>query len=432
MTRIRRRLRLMLGGLIVAVSALQFGVSFSTALDRTNRLFDEQMQQIAHSLSLSGAEALPGVEEDFHSTYDLVIQMWHAGQVTVLEDREHRSLPRRAPLGYSNVTLDNGEWRVYATRHQHGVVQVAQKLSMRRKEAISLALHTLWPMLLLSLVLLAAMAWAIKVALRPLDTVRAQIAGRDATTLSPVDISQAPAEVMPLLLALNGLLARVADNVGLQRQFVANAAHELRSPLTVLRMQIQMLGREQPTEQRQASLAVLAAAIARSSRMAEQLLGLAQQDALGQSANTATEIALGAFAADAIAEIAPFAASRQIELSFSEAAPVSLHGHADSLMILLRNLLDNAIRYTPHGGAVSIAVERHAGRGVLTIADSGPGIPEVELPRATERFYRVPGSGDSGSGLGLSIVATAAQHLGARLVLRNAGSGGLIAQLTFN
>lgn len=430
MTGIRRRLLLLLGVLIVAVSALQFGVSFTVALERTNRLFDEQMRQIAHALQLSEDGTVLGAEQDFNTDYDLVIQMWHADQVTVYEERQHRMLPARAPLGYSGVRLDNGEWRVYAALHHGGVVQVAQKLSMRRQEAVKLALHTLWPMLLLSLLLLAGMGWAVRLALRPLDAVRAQIASRDAAALDPIDVKAAPAEILPLLQALNGLLARVADNVGLQRQFVADAAHELRSPLTVLRMQIQMLGRQQAEEQRQASLLALTSAIARSSRMAEQLLGLAQQDALDHSMPPVA-IELSEFAASAIAELAPFAAARQIELGFLDAVAVTVHGHADSVMILLRNLLDNAIRYTPPGGAVHIGVDSHYGRAVLTIADSGPGIPEAELPRVTDRFYRVPGSGDSGSGLGLSIVATAARQLGARLELRNASGGGLVAKVLF-
>jgi len=428
---IRRRLLLLLGALIVAVSAVQFAVSFSAALAQTNRLFDAQMMQIAQSLRLSQQGAVFGADQNFHTEFDLVIQMWHAGQLTVYEEREHRMLPLRAASGYSNVTLANGEWRVYAVQREGGEVQVAQKLGARRSEAVNLALHTLWPMLLLSLVLLAAMGWIVTVALRPLDAVRAQIAKRDASALDPVDIGGAPAEVLPLLEALNGLLARVADNVGLQRQFVADAAHELRSPLTVLRMQIQMLGREQPAAERQASLEALTAAIARSSRMAEQLLGLARQDALSQSAAPAEKIELTAFAGAAIAEMAPFAAARQIELSFLDAVPVEVPGDADSLMILLRNLLDNAVRYTPPGGAVSIAVAQHDGSGVLTIADSGPGIPEAELPRVTDRFYRVPGSGDSGSGLGLSIVLAAARHLNARLELRNSRSGGLVAKVLF-
>lgn len=430
MTGIRHRLLLLLGTLIVVVSALQFGVSFTAALDQTNRLFDEQMRQIAHTLRLSKDGTVFGADQDFHTEYDLVIQMWHADQLIVYEERQHRMLPLRAPFGYSNITLANGEWRVYAAQYHGGVVQVAQKLSMRRQEAVNLALHTLWPMLLLSLVLLAAMGWAVRFALRPLDAVRAQIASRDATALDPIALDAAPAEVLPLLQALNDLLARVADNVGLQRQFVADAAHELRSPLTVLRMQIQMLGGQQAEPERLASLAALTAAIGRSSRMAQQLLGLAQQDALDESASPAA-IALNEFAAAAIAEMAPFAAARQIELGFLDALPVTVHGHADSLMILLRNLLDNAVRYTPAGGAVHIAVDSHHGHGVLTIADSGPGIPEAELPRVTDRFYRVPGSGDSGSGLGLSIVAAAARHLNARLELRNASSGGLVAKVVF-
>jgi len=430
MNGIQRRLLLLLGALIVVVSGLQFAASFSAAMAQTNRLFDAQMRQITRTLRLSPG-AVSGADKDFHAQFDLVIQLWRADQVTVYQERQHRMLPPRAPLGYSDITLANGEWRVYAAELDGGVVQVAQKLAARRTEAINLALNTLWPMLLMSLLLLGAMRWIVIVALRPLGAVRDQIARRDARALEPVDSRDAPPEIVPLLDALNGLLARVSDNIELQRQFVADAAHELRSPLTVLRMQIQMLGKDQPETDRQASLAVLAAAIARSSRMVEQLLGLARQDALGQDSAAPERIELSDFAGAAIAELAGFAASKQVELSFLDSMQVAVPGHADSLMILMRNLLDNAVRYTPAGGAVSIAVGRHGGCGVLIIADSGPGIPEADLPRVTGRFYRVPGSSDSGSGLGLAIVLAAARHLGARLELRNSVSGGLVASVVF-
>ena len=383
MSGIQRRLLLLLGALIVAVSGLQFAASFSAAMTQTNRLFDAQMQQITRTLGLSHG-AVFGADKDFHAQFDLVIQMWRADQVTVYQERQHSMLPPRAPLGYSNVTLANGEWRVYAAELNGGVVQVAQKLAARRAEAITLALHTLWPMLVMSLVLLGAMRTIVIVALRPLGAVRDQIARRDARALEPVDSRAAPPEIVPLLDALNGLLARVADNIALQRQFVSDAAHELRSPLTVLRMQIQMLGRAQPAADREASLAALTAAIARSSRMVEQLLQLARQDALTQDSAAPEKIELSQFAGAAIAELAGYAAAKQVELSFLDSMEVSVSGHADSLMILLRNLLDNAVRYTPAGGAVSIAVGRHGGCGVLTIADSGPGIPEADLARVTD------------------------------------------------
>jgi two-component system OmpR family sensor kinase len=236
---------------------------------------------------------------------------------------------------------------------------------------------------------------------------------------------------MPLLNAINTLLHRVEGSVSVQRQFVADAAHELRSPLTVLKVQMQLLGRAQPEAARQTSLAALAGAIARSERMVEQLLALARQDALAQSRSASDSVDLSQCALDAIAEVAIFAADRQIELNFLDSTPVTVQADADSIMILLRNLLDNAVRYTPAGGAVNIGVERHEGQGVLTIADSGAGIPETDLARVTDRFYRVPGTSESGSGLGLSIVSTVVARLGATMLLRNSASGGLVVRIGF-
>jgi two-component system OmpR family sensor kinase len=432
MNGIRRRLLLLLGALIVIASGIQFAASFSAAMAQTNRLFDAQMQQFAQSLRLTHG-MVADAEHDFPVEFDLVVQMWRADQLTVYERRQHRMLPLRAELGYSTVLLGNGEWRIFAAAFDGGVVQVVQKLAARRAEAVTLALNTLWPMLLTSLALLAAMRSVVTFALRPLETVQKQIAERDAQSLERVDSSQAPREIIPLIEAINSLLNKVRQVIESQRQFVADAAHELRSPLTVLQLQIQLLGRSQPEQARKASLDALGSAIARSSRMVEQLLGLARQDAMVQSSAIAHAIDLNQYAIAAIAEVADFAGTKRVELSFLDAFKVTILADPDSLMILLRNLLDNAVRYTPAYGAVAVSVEQHGHHGVLSIADSGPGIAEAELERVTDRFYRVPGASESGSGsgLGLSIVAAVVQHLGAEFLLRNSANGGLVVKVLF-
>jgi two-component system OmpR family sensor kinase len=426
---IRTRLLLLLGSLIVLGNAIQFAASFSFALSQTNRLFDAQMQQVANSLRSSNSA--DNSDQDIPVNYDLVIQVWRADQVHVIEQRPYRVLPKRAPIGYSTVHLDNGDWRVFAAATATGEVQVAQKLDARRTQAVDLAVHTLRPILVMSIVLLLAMWWVVTVTLRPLAQVQKQLAQRDGTSLEPVDRAGAPVEVTPLLDAMNDLLQRVSASVSLQRQFVADAAHELRSPLTVLKVQMQLLGRNQPEASRQASLAALAGAIARSERMVEQLLALARQDALAQAQAGGDSVDLSQCALDAIAEVAVFAAGKQVELNFLDSTPVTVHADADSIMILMRNLLDNAVRYTPSGGAVNIGVERQDGLGVLTIADSGAGIPEADLARVTDRFYRVPGTSESGSGLGLSIVSMVVARLGASMQLRNSANGGLVVRIGF-
>ncbi|HJV00145.1 MAG TPA: ATP-binding protein [Burkholderiaceae bacterium] len=430
MNGIRSRLLLLLGVLIVAASGIQFAATFSASLAQTNRLFDAQLLRIARTLGQMQGQ-VPEAYREYPLEYDLVIQRWRHDEMTVYQQREHRELPGRAALGYSTVTMANGEWRIYAAAFEGGLVQVAQKMSARRQEAIALALNTLWPILLMAVVLLGAMWWLVSVALRPLAAVQQQIAQRDANALEQVDCSHAPREIMPLIDAINELLRKVRDAIASQRQFVADAAHELRSPLTVLQVQIQMLGRSQPEAARKASLAALGGAVARSSRMVEQLLGLARQDALSQASAGEASVDLVQYASAAIAEVAPFASGKGVELSFLDASPVAVRADADSLMILLRNLLDNAVRYTPPHGAVTIGVERRGTQGVLTIADSGPGIPPADLARVTDRFYRVPGTTENGSGLGLAIVQAVVTHLGAALELRNSAHGGLVVKVLF-
>lgn len=430
MNGIRHRLLLLLGAMVVAASAIQFAASFSAAMAQTNRLFDVQMQHFAQSLQMTRGMAV-NAERDLPLDFDLVVQMWQADELTVYQRRQHRVLPLRSPLGYSTALLANGEWRIFAAAMDGGVVQIAQKMAARRAQAISLALNTLWPMLLIALGLLAAMRWGVAYSLRPLVMVQTQIAGRDAHDLKHIDSTRAPPEIVPLIEAINSLLNKVRLVIDSQRKFVADAAHELRSPLTVLQLQTQLLGKTQPESARKASLDALGGAIARSTRMVEQLLGLAHQDAIAQAETVRDRIDLSRYAILAIAEVADFAGTKRVDLSFLDAAMVTVCADADSLMILLRNLLDNAVRYTPPYGAVTVSVAQHGGQAVLSIADSGPGIAQAEMSRVTDRFYRVPGVGESGSGLGLAIVAAVVERLGAQFSMHNASNGGLVARVVF-
>jgi two-component system OmpR family sensor kinase len=430
MKSLRNRLLLLLGVAIITANLIQFAASFSAAMGQANRLFDAQMRQIAEYLILSNGS--PDAEDsDIRTHFDLVVQIWRADKVKVYQERQHRMLPHRAEPGFSNVHLDNGEWRVFAAPFEGGVVQVAQKLAARQAEAITLAVNTLWPMLLVSVLLLAAMAYVVSAALRPLKSAGKELAGRDARSLDPVSVGTVPAEVQPVFLALNNLLARVSDALAQQHQFIANAAHELRSPLTVLKVQLQLLSRAGDEAARQTALQSLSQAIERSSRMVEQLLALAREDALNQTLPAPTSADLVASATEAIIDIADLAARKHIDLTFLNATPVNVAIDPDGLQILLRNLLDNAVRYTPAEGAVTISVERVGEQGILQIADSGPGIADDELAHVTERFYRVPGTSESGSGLGLAIVATIVERAGAELALHNSSTGGLVARLAF-
>ncbi len=216
-----------------------------------------------------------------------------------------------------------------------------------------------------------------------------------------------------------------------QRAFVADAAHALRTPVTALQLQLQLLERAQSPDEREAATGRLKDGLKRMTHLVEQLLTLARQDP-AQQLRTAQEVPLDALAREVLAEQAVLADAKSIDLGLARAEPIKISGDRESLRVLLSNLVDNAIRYTPSDGRVDVAVALENGRPVLSVEDSGPGIPPQEHGRVFDRFYRVESNNGSGSGLGLAIVRNVAERHGAQVELDSgAGGGGLKVSVRF-
>jgi two-component system OmpR family sensor kinase len=259
--------------------------------------------------------------------------------------------------------------------------------------------------------------------------VRRQLAQRQADDLSPVSDAELPDEVQPLVSELNLLFERVQRAFAAQQHFVADAAHELRSPLAALRLQLQGLQRAGDDTARAAAAERLSAGIDRATRLVEQLLTLARQEA---STAGAEPVDLRAVAQLALADVAPAAQARGMDVGLLDSAPATVPGNAEALRMLVRNLLDNAIKYTPTGGQVDLQVRVHEGQAVLTVEDSGPGIAPQHRDRAMQRFVRITADGAPGSGLGLAIVQAIAQAHGAAVALgTSARLGGLQVVVSF-
>ncbi|MEW9897211.1 ATP-binding protein [Chitinivorax sp. PXF-14] len=430
MASLRIRLLVLLGVLILASASAQFITAFQSSLSAADKLFDYHMQQMALALQDSAFDTLQLNAEEGGNNFDFVIQIWSDDGVKVYQSRPHRTLPEQSVIGYSNVMLFNGEWRVYAVHTHHRVIQVAQQLQARRDRAIGIALRSLWPIWLGSALLLMAAWWVVTAALKPLARVQAELSERSPDSLEPVSTAALPREIKPLVAEINQLLARVGDSLARQQRFLADAAHELRSPLTALKLQVQLLARAKDDAARTQAQERLVSGTERAVRLTEQLLQLARQDAataLPQAAGTA----LIEGAALALADTATLAASKQVAVS-SELDPAArVTGNADALAVLVRNLLDNAIRYTPAGGSVALRVALGAGHAVLTLDDSGPGIARDEHARIFDRFYRPAGTVEPGSGLGLAIVKAIADRHGAALTLGQSPLGGLRVAVSF-
>ena len=428
---LRVRLLALLGALILLASAAQFATLFQVSLSSANTLFDYHMQQMALALQDSNFEQKPLDGVDTGQGFDFVIQVWGDAGNQVYQSRPHRALPRPGANGYANVTLFNGEWRIYTVHTQHKVIQVAQQMQARRKRTIQIALQSLWPVWLGALLLLAASWWVVTSALQPVERVRQELGQRDGNSLEPLDAHGLPQEITPLVNDMNALLLRVSDTLNAQQRFIADAAHELRSPLTALKLQVQLLARARDQQERQLAESRLAAATERVIHLAEQLLQLAREDAQEAAAGSQTSLDLHACLRQAIDDAAVFSGSKHIEIGLELSDEAMIHAPHNAIHVLLRNLLDNAIRYTPAGGRIQIVTQPLA-RGVrLRIADSGPGIDANECERVFDRFYRISGNQQSGSGLGLAIVKTITDRLGARIQLSRADIGGLQVDIVF-
>lgn len=429
---LRIRLILLLGAAIIAAATVQFTTSFRAAMQAADKLFDYHMQQMAIALLDGGFEQVelrysPAADDN---SFDFVLQVWADDRARVYQSRTYRILPKQGILGYSTVALANGDWRVYAVQTSSRTIQVAQKLSARRDRAISLALHSVWPVVPVSLLLLCAAWWVVTSALSPLNRIGRDLANRNADSLAPVSDKGVPQEVSLLVAELNSLLARMAQALQSQQRFVADAAHELRSPMTALKLQVQILARAKDETTRTQAIGRLLGGIDRSSRLVEQLLALAREEPSSQELEP-SEIPLAACVSQALADVAPFALSRCIELRCGALAQVNILGDTDSLRMMIRNLLDNAVRYTPEQGMVQIDLVTEGSTVALTIQDSGTGIPQQERARVFDRFYRVLGTSPTGSGLGLAIVKTIADRHGATVELGDAVIGGLAVTVAF-
>ncbi|MFT4101145.1 MAG: ATP-binding protein [Burkholderiaceae bacterium] len=431
MISIRRRLLLWISlGLGVAL-ALAAVLIYRQARQEADLLLDHQLRQLALSLPSHAFSPMgPGRSQGIDPDQDIVIQIWDFTGLRLYYSHGAQILPQRAELGFSSLRTPNGWWRIYSAELGDTVVQVAQPMAGRAALAAGNALRTLLPILLMLPVLGAVLWVSIGRGLAPVRRLAADVQARDAAALQPLSDAGVPSEIQPLTHALNDLLGRLDRAIGAQRAFVADAAHELRTPLAALRLQLGLAERATDEAARRDAFADLARGLDRATRLVQQLLTLARQEP-GAFDMPMAELDLRALAAGAVADHAPAAAQRGIDIGIDDVGPPPrIDGNADALAILIGNLVDNAVRYTQPGGRVDLRVDRDdAGRARLTVRDNGAGIPQDQLPRVFDRFHRVPGNEAAGSGLGLAIVRQIALAHGASIVLTN--DDGLTATVVF-
>lgn len=335
--------------------------------------------------------------------------------------------------GYSNEKITDQDWRVFSLwdRNNEYLIQVGERYDVRNELIHKISARLIRPSLI-SLPILALLIWlGIGRGLAPLKKVASEVSRREPGYLEPIDIGPVPREIRPLATALNDLLQRLGQALEMERHFTDDAAHELRTPLAALKTQAQVALRATDQTERNTALQQIIRGVDRASHLLQQMLILGRLGAAEEQLLTET-IPLYQLAADILAELSPLALAKQINLTLDGNESIQLEANAVSLELLLRNLIGNAINYTPEQGEVQVNIQTARGGITITVTDSGPGIDPALLERVFDRFFRIPGQSASGCGLGLTIARQSAELLNAELELSNRSDGpGLIASIHF-
>jgi len=418
---VKRRLLFMLLATVALAWLLTVLMSYRDARRQVDALLDAHLAQSAALLAAQlGAEFHEGNEgEEEREEIDaddlthlhqysrqVVFQIWQDGRRLLLHSanapRERLAAQEK---GFSDAVHGDERWRVFSLWIGPGqpLIQVGERHEVRDRIVGSIAEHLLQP-LLIALPGLAVVIWfGVTRALTPLTALSAQVMQRDPENLTPLEASEAPVEVAPLVESLNRLFARVRASLDNERRFTADAAHELRTPLAALKTQAQVARAATTDSERQRALDNVIVASDRAAHLVEQLLTLARLEP-GRPVSPWQRCELRAVAAATVAELAPLARRKNIELELDPGGPTPVDGNPELLRILLRNLIDNAVRYSPTGSVIRLAVTPERTRVALAVTDQGPGLASEEREKVWQRFYRILGSGETGSGLGLSIV----------------------------
>jgi two-component system sensor histidine kinase QseC len=434
--------RLLLG-LLGAVVLVWLATAVFTWLDARHELDELLDSHLAQAAALLVVQQAGDVDDDARTSdapqlhrYGprVAFQVWHAGRLALRSAAAPITpmVPVALGLGFHAARFADEDWRVFVARGaEHDVlVFVAEQNHSRDDILLAVVRGMLWPMALALPLLALAIWWAVRHGTAPLRTLGQYLAGRDPDALAPVRVPDAPTEMQPMLAALNRLFGRIGAMVAAERRFTADAAHELRTPIAAIRAQAQVALAEAEPGARGHALRATLAGCDRATHLVEQLLTLSRLEAGAEP--VAALLDLDTLARQVVAELAPRAIARGQTLGLDAQPGCQLRGNHALLAVLLRNLVDNALRYSPAGAEVRVAVNRSGGQVLLQVDDSGPGLADADLARLGERFFRVLGSAQDGSGLGWSIVRRIAAAQGAAVaVARSATLGGLAVTVTW-
>jgi two-component system OmpR family sensor kinase len=413
-------------GMAAASAVAAFGI-FQTARQEAGELFDYELRTIAVSLpsNLNGAGDGEHRHPDLGGLADdrVVIEIWDRGGEQIYHSME-APVFERLPEGFSMVERGGSQWRTFGVQQKERYVQVAQPISVREDLALRLALHTLWPLGVLVPVTIVLVLLVVARGLAPIGGLSRVLSTRSIDSLEPLRLDgTVPVEIKPLVEALNDLLQRLHTASQAQHTFIADAAHELRSPLAALKLQLQAASRDGSLKGEGQTLERVEGRVNRIIHLVQQLLTLAREDA--QPVTSMVPVSLRRIGEQVVGDLSLLAESAEIDLGLecedartpNDAYTVLAEPHGVGVM--LANLINNAIRHTPRGGRVDVILKRAGARVGFDVVDNGSGIPQAEIERVFDRFYRGEEARGDGSGLGLAIVSRIAERHQLGLSLRN-------------
>ncbi len=438
---------LLLKSLMTALLLGTLGLSVFTYFgtrEEVNELFDGQLRQMAYTIQSQEDEsagprqkepvksATPGSTRAYvKGEKEFLIQIWSTSGVLLYSSHPAINFPAQKKRGLATIEYEEEDWRVFCLPEANDIVQVSQPVNGRDTLIGEIAVKMLFPALM-QFPILGFFGWmAVRRGLGPLKEVSSEVGLRTPAAMTSIDLGKVPEEIQPLGKAINELLARLDSAMTLQRQFTADAAHELRTPLAAVQLQMELLQRAKTDADKTEALQKLSQGVERCIRLAQRLLVFAKVEPQERLARHLS-VRLDAMVRETLGFFTQLALKKGVDLGLAHIAPAAVQGDAGQLQILLNNLVDNAVLYTPEGGSVTVSIGSSGGRAVLEVSDNGPGIPEAERERVFDRFYRITGTKTQGTGLGLAIVRKIAEQHGADVTLHTgAGGRGLSVKVSF-
>jgi two-component system OmpR family sensor kinase len=416
--------------LLAFVGVVAVSIAYALARREAGTFLDSQLRQIALNVGDGLPEtAGPPVDHDPEDEFSVAI-FDRQGEV-VRRAPPDIDIPLQETVGFSNIASGGDVWRVYTSSDGVRTIQVAQRMSVREELAADAAVDAAMPILVVIPLSWIVIGWAMNQLLGRLNALASRIASDSAHTDVLVPLAGVPQEVAPLIQAMNSLIARLRAALLQQRQFVSDAAHELRTPLAALQVQVDGLASAERSvlPERQAALAQ---GVRRAAALVEQLLRLARLEEPGP-ALAVEPVAIIPILLSSIADQVAIAERRGVDVGVLKLEPFLVDGTADDLRVLFGNLLENAVRYTQCGGTVDVSAQLLETGGVVEIIDSGPGIPAGAADRIFDRFFRAAPADSEGTGLGLAIVRRIAERhdYAVSVTNRTDGRRGVAARITF-